>query len=78
MGALPAYKPVQHLGTWCHGGQKMGFLKLDSTHGCGLQCGCWKLNPNSLKEQPELLTVESSPVSSLYDTTVSKVPAVRA
>jgi len=31
-------------------------LELDS---CELSCGCWKLNPGPLEEQPVLLTAKS-------------------
>jgi hypothetical protein len=30
------------------------------TDGCELPCGCWKLNPGPLEEQPVLLTAKPS------------------
>ena len=35
-------------------------LKTGVTDGCELPCGCWKLNPGPLKDQPKLLITEPS------------------
>jgi hypothetical protein len=35
-----------------------GFLETGITGGCEPPCGCWKLDPGPLQEQPVLLTAE--------------------
>jgi hypothetical protein len=41
----------------CEGVRSPGTGVTDS---CKLPCGCWKLNPSALEEQPMLLTAEPS------------------
>lgn len=38
--------------------RKFDLLELDLQTVVSLQCGCWELNPDSLEEQPVLLTTK--------------------
>lgn len=62
MAVLPTYVSVHHLLAWCPWSQDehVGYPGTILTEDCRLTCGYWESNPGPLKEQPVILTSETS------------------